>query len=215
MAGRKLRRIMTACARKAERIHVHVMLSREITVIFGRTEGMTGSTLRIRIDRTGNPRRCRLPAVTAHRGARTIGIMHCSTAFCVIGAQDHYVDDAVNMILRSGSRAAVAGIAYVRNLGKRIVRRMRCAPVVSGEARRGPPVTGCASRQGAYSIKMTAAAGHPRNASPKVFPVALLAGGGIRLRQRRMLDRDPISDMFIRIRVECALVARRSTPRGK
>jgi hypothetical protein len=44
--------------------------------------------------------------------------------------------------------------------------------------------------------------------------VALLAGGGIRLRQRRMLDRDPISDMFIRIRVECALVARRSTPRG-
>ena len=113
------------------------MLTGYVTVILGSAIGMTKITLGVHIDRSGKPDRRRLSTVAAHlRACTTIGIIRGYAAFCVVGTQEPHVYGAGIMVRRAGASAVVAGIAHVRDVGQRVVRRMRSVYIRIGAPRR-------------------------------------------------------------------------------
>jgi len=87
------------------------MLTGYVAVILAGAVGMAGRALVIDLDRTSKECRCRLAAVAAHVGARTVGIIYSRTALCIVYTQELHGDKSEKVIRRPCSCTIMTGIA--------------------------------------------------------------------------------------------------------
>jgi hypothetical protein len=172
------------------------MLTRNKAVIFGRTVGVAERTLSGQDDRSREPRRRCLAAVTTDIGTGAISIMNRGTAIRAVRCQKNDIHGAVIVLRCPRSSSIMAGVATIRKYDTRS--KMPGGRIVGGSPigysrsiRRRTVTRRAILFDKRIPVHMAGRTGDLRDPSAQIFPVTFHADSNIILRSRLMRQLPP------------------------